>query len=186
MKRRTSRKDAAFRKKQAVVQCVRKHLPFKIEQDLTSSLQLRYPQVISVLIVDTENSRECNMLHVCVEVTSREDIPSNVDETIWKFLADKHQCGGRICFFSKGMLDGYMPEDSVACFTFREDMSYMFLNHTICLLKLNLLMIMMMVLYVKHASQLEKGSTHWTMSHLICWSGCLMCPSKCNCFFNIL
>jgi hypothetical protein len=61
------------------------------------------------------------MVHVCIELTSGDGIPIAANETIWRVLANKHQCSGKVWYFSVGMLDGYMFQETVARYTFRDD-----------------------------------------------------------------
>jgi hypothetical protein len=119
MKRRNNRKELAARNEQPVVRSARLHTPYNVQEDLKSKLKLCFDQVGSLLVVDTEELSKSNVLQICIELTTDSDIHA-MSEMIWRVLSNEHQCGGRICFFSKGMLNGYRCQEKVATFTFRD------------------------------------------------------------------
>ena len=121
LKRRQLRKDRSLLDKQPTILCGRKHLPTQVEEDVKSALQIRYPSIGAVLVVDYDESPIENILHVYVEVLTNNGIPSMANEIIWKQLENKHQSTAHIFYFSKGMLDEYRSSDEkIARFAFRD------------------------------------------------------------------
>ena len=58
------------------------------------------------------------MLHIYIELSST----ATACDIILRVLATKHQCGGRVWFFKKGVLDGYIFDNKVARFTFCDEL----------------------------------------------------------------
>ena len=120
IKQRDKRKEASAQSKKVFLQTKRKHSPNKLEVDLLQRLKTSFPNIQSVVVVDTEKSVEQNMLDVYIELDST-CVPINASEVIQQRLEHKHQCSAQVWYFKQGSMDNYISDGRIARFRFRDD-----------------------------------------------------------------